>query len=57
LFRDKFKSQIVILIFALFTAPFVVGGWIILKWMLEREGGVVWAGLIWYRIGTSGGLL
>jgi hypothetical protein len=32
------------------------GGWIILKWILERYDGVVWAGLIWIRIGTSGGL-
>jgi hypothetical protein len=30
------------------------GGNIILKWMLEREDGVVWTGLIWLRIGTSG---
>jgi hypothetical protein len=28
-----------------------------LKWMLERQGGMVWTGLIWLRIGTSGGLL
>jgi hypothetical protein len=27
-----------------------VGGWTILKWM-------VWIGLIWFRIGTGGGLL
>jgi hypothetical protein len=30
---------------------------IILRWILEREDGVVWTGLIWLRIGTSGGLL
>jgi hypothetical protein len=29
----------------------------ILKWILERSGGFVWIGLIWLRIGTSGGLL
>jgi hypothetical protein len=32
-----------------------VGGWIILKWILERENGAVWTGLIWIR--NSGGLL
>jgi hypothetical protein len=35
----------------------VVGKWIIIKWILERLGGVVWIGLIWLRIGTSGELL
>jgi hypothetical protein len=34
-----------------------VGGWTILKWILERQNGMVWIGLIWLRIGTSGGLL
>jgi hypothetical protein len=34
-----------------------VGGRIILRWILERKDGVVWTGLIWLRIGTSGGLL
>jgi hypothetical protein len=34
-----------------------VGGWTILKWFLERQDGIVWIGLIWLRIGTSGGLL
>jgi hypothetical protein len=34
-----------------------VGGWTILKWMLERYDGMVGIGLIWLRIGTSGGLL
>jgi hypothetical protein len=33
------------------------GGWIILKWILERQVGVVWTELVWLRIGTSGGLL
>jgi hypothetical protein len=32
------------------------GGWIILKWILERKYRVVSTGLIWLRIGTSGGL-
>jgi hypothetical protein len=30
-----------------------IGGWTILKWIL----GIGWVGLIWLRIGTSGGLL
>jgi hypothetical protein len=34
-----------------------VGGWTILKWVLERMNGVVWTELIWLRIGTSGGPL
>jgi hypothetical protein len=34
-----------------------VGGWTIIKWILERQDGVVWTGSIWLRIGTSGGLL
>jgi hypothetical protein len=34
-----------------------VGGWTILKWILERQVGMVWTGLIWLRIGKSGGLL
>jgi hypothetical protein len=34
-----------------------VGGRIIFEWILERQDGVVWSGLIWLRIGTSGGLL
>jgi hypothetical protein len=33
-----------------------VGGWIILRWILERQDGVVWTGLVWLRIGTKGGL-
>jgi hypothetical protein len=32
-----------------------VGGWIILKWILEEQVGVVWTGLIWLIIGTNGG--
>jgi hypothetical protein len=34
-----------------------IGGRIILEWILERYDEVVWIGLIWLRIGTSGGLL
>jgi hypothetical protein len=34
-----------------------VGGRIILKRILKREFGVVWTGLNWLRIGTSGRLL
>jgi hypothetical protein len=34
-----------------------VGVWTILKWILERQDGMVWIGSIWLRIGTSGGLL
>jgi hypothetical protein len=33
-----------------------VGEWIILKWILEIYDGVVWTGLIWFWIQTSGGL-
>jgi hypothetical protein len=32
-----------------------VGGWTILKWMLERQDGMVWIGLIWLRIGPVEG--
>jgi hypothetical protein len=28
-----------------------------IRWIFEKQNGVVWAGLIWLRIGTSGGLL
>jgi hypothetical protein len=34
-----------------------VGEWTILNWILEREDEMVWTGLIWLRIGTTGGLL
>jgi hypothetical protein len=34
-----------------------VGGWTILKWILEKWDGMVWTGSNWLRIGTSGGLL
>jgi hypothetical protein len=42
--RDHFEDQDVV-------------GWTILKWILEREDGMIWTGLIWLRVGTSGGLL
>jgi hypothetical protein len=32
-------------------------GRIILKWILERQYRAVWIGFIWFRVGTSGGLL
>jgi hypothetical protein len=32
-----------------------VGGRIILKWILERQDGMVWTGMTWPRIGASGG--
>jgi hypothetical protein len=34
-----------------------VGGWTILKWILEGCDEMVWIGSIWLRIGTSEGLL
>jgi hypothetical protein len=40
--RDHYKDQ-------------DVSGCIILKWLLERWNGVVWAGSIWFRIGNIGG--
>jgi hypothetical protein len=30
-----------------------VGGWIILKWILEEYDGMVWTELIWLKIGTG----
>jgi hypothetical protein len=35
----------------------VIGWWTILKWILERQDGMGWIGLIWLRIGTIGELL
>jgi hypothetical protein len=32
-------------------------GWIILRWILERQYGVLWTGLVWLRTGTVGELL
>jgi hypothetical protein len=34
-----------------------LGGWTMLRWILERKDGVVWTGSIWLRIGTGGGFL
>jgi hypothetical protein len=34
-----------------------VGEWAILKWILQRKDGMLWIGLTWLRIGTSGELL
>jgi hypothetical protein len=34
-----------------------IGGRITLKWILAKYDGVVWTGLIWLRIETSGELL
>jgi hypothetical protein len=34
---------------------YTIGRRIILKWILERQDGVVLTGLIWLRIGTSEG--
>jgi hypothetical protein len=33
-----------------------VGARIMLKWILEEQGGKLWTGFIWLRIGTIGGL-
>jgi hypothetical protein len=30
---------------------------IILEWLLGTQGGKMWSGFIWLRIGNSGGLL
>jgi hypothetical protein len=35
----------------------IVGGRIILKWIIESYDGMLWAGFIWLRIGTSDWLL
>jgi hypothetical protein len=34
-----------------------IDGWTILKLIIERYDGKVWIGLIWIRLGISGGLL
>jgi hypothetical protein len=31
--------------------------WTVLRWILQRQDGMVWIELIWLRIGTCGGLL
>jgi hypothetical protein len=33
------------------------GAWITLRWIFQKKDGVVWTGLAWLRIGTSGELL
>jgi hypothetical protein len=33
-----------------------VGGRIVLKWILEKQDGVVWTGFIWLSVATSHGL-
>jgi len=35
----------------------VDGNIILLEWMLGKQGGKMWTGLIWLMIGTSGMLL
>jgi hypothetical protein len=32
-----------------------VGGWTIIGYILEIQDGMVWIGLMWLRIGISGG--
>jgi hypothetical protein len=32
-----------------------IGGTVILKWILERQDGAVWIGLMWLKTGTSAG--
>jgi hypothetical protein len=32
-------------------------GKIILKWLIRKQGGRVWTGIIWFRIDTVGRLL
>jgi hypothetical protein len=34
-----------------------IGRWAILKWILERQDGMVWTGSMLLKIGTSGGLM
>ena len=34
-----------------------IGRSIILKWIVKKRDGGAWAGLIWIRTGTGGGLL
>jgi len=34
-----------------------VDGRVILEWIFGKQGGRVWNGCIWLRIGTSGGSL
>jgi hypothetical protein len=30
-----------------------IGGWTILKWILEKQDGVIWTGFIWLGAATS----
>jgi hypothetical protein len=50
-----------LIIFKNFVEKFIedqdVGGWRVLKLILERYDGMVWTGSIWLRIGASGGFL
>jgi hypothetical protein len=34
-----------------------VDGKIMIRWILRKQGGMVWTGLIWLSIGTGGVLL
>jgi hypothetical protein len=34
-----------------------IDGKMTLEWIFGKYGGKVWTGCIWFRIGTSGGLL
>jgi hypothetical protein len=38
-------------------SPFGIDGRIILKWILKKYNGREWAGFVWRRIRTIGGLL
>jgi hypothetical protein len=51
--RTKFLSEI--LKGRDFLEDLGVDGNIILKWILEKQGGMVRTGFIWLRIGTNGG--
>jgi hypothetical protein len=31
--------------------------WVLLRWILERKDRLIWTGLLWLSIGTSGGFL
>jgi hypothetical protein len=42
------------ILFPVFFCDQDVGGWTILKLIFERHDGVVWTGLVWLRIKTTG---